>query len=163
MLSNGELSERLKEHDWKSCRRLKRLRGSNPRLSARSHSWRLRAPRHLCGGVAEWLNAAVSKTVYPPPRVRGFESPLLRQSIRRTGQTPGPFFSCAAPRSSAILGGIPRIVDGMWFSRPTPPCRCHIGIPLPPAMSASRQSDPRQLARIWVSGAPGMIDRKSVV
>ena len=30
----GELSERLKEHDWKSCRRQKRLRGSNPRLSA---------------------------------------------------------------------------------------------------------------------------------
>ena len=31
---NGELSEWPKEHDWKSCRRQNRLRGSNPRLSA---------------------------------------------------------------------------------------------------------------------------------
>src|SRR5436190_8769380 len=30
----GEMSERLKEHDWKSCRRLYRLEGSNPSLSA---------------------------------------------------------------------------------------------------------------------------------
>ena len=30
----GELSERPKEHDWKSCRRDKRLEGSNPSLSA---------------------------------------------------------------------------------------------------------------------------------
>ena len=27
---NGELSEWPKEHDWKSCRRQKRLQGSNP-------------------------------------------------------------------------------------------------------------------------------------
>ena len=33
---------------------------------------------HSNGGVAEWLNAAVSKTVYPVTRVRGFESLLLR-------------------------------------------------------------------------------------
>ena len=65
----GELSERLKEHDWKSCRRQKRLRGSNPRLSARFLPRRGSpgdAPRFTpSGGVAEWLNAAVSKTVYP--------------------------------------------------------------------------------------------------
>jgi hypothetical protein len=30
----GELSEWPKEHDWKSCRRHKRLEGSNPSLSA---------------------------------------------------------------------------------------------------------------------------------
>src|SRR5688572_26118177 len=30
------MSERLKEHDWKSCRRLYRLEGSNPSLSATS-------------------------------------------------------------------------------------------------------------------------------
>ena len=30
----GEMSEWLKEHDWKSCRRLYRLVGSNPTLSA---------------------------------------------------------------------------------------------------------------------------------
>ncbi len=30
----GELSEWLKEHDWKSCIREKRIPGSNPGLSA---------------------------------------------------------------------------------------------------------------------------------
>ena len=40
----GELSEWPKEHDWKSCIRLKRILGSNPRLSARMVQWRLRAP-----------------------------------------------------------------------------------------------------------------------
>ena len=30
----GELSEWLKEHDWKSCIRRKRIPGSNPGLSA---------------------------------------------------------------------------------------------------------------------------------
>ena len=56
-----------KEHDWKSCMRLKRIRGSNPRLSARAFTRRpiYRAPRSPYGGVAEWLNAAVSKTVWP--------------------------------------------------------------------------------------------------
>ena len=62
----GELSEWPKEHDWKSCIRLKRILGSNPRLSASKSSGvplgRRFSPH---GGVAEWLNAAVSKTVYP--------------------------------------------------------------------------------------------------
>src|SRR5574337_1350810 len=31
----GEVSERSKEHDWKSCIRPKRIAGSNPALSAR--------------------------------------------------------------------------------------------------------------------------------
>ena len=31
---HGEVSERLKEHDWKSCVRLSRTQGSNPCLSA---------------------------------------------------------------------------------------------------------------------------------
>ena len=31
---HGEVSERLKEHDWKSCVRLYRTQGSNPCLSA---------------------------------------------------------------------------------------------------------------------------------
>ncbi len=35
MLTKGEMSERLKEHDWKSCERAKtRSEGSNPSLSA---------------------------------------------------------------------------------------------------------------------------------
>ena len=62
----GELSEWPKEHDWKSCIRLKRILGSNPRLSASKSSGvplgRRFSPH---GGVAERLNAAVSKTVYP--------------------------------------------------------------------------------------------------
>ena len=33
-ITYGELSEWPKEHDWKSCIRLKRILGSNPRLSA---------------------------------------------------------------------------------------------------------------------------------
>ncbi len=41
-----------------------------------------RAPKPLFlrtfGEVAEWLNAAVSKTVVPCSRYRGFESPSLR-------------------------------------------------------------------------------------
>lgn len=64
---NGELSEWPKEHDWKSCRRQKRLQGSNPDSPPVNSKAGLRAcfvftPR---GGVAEWLNAAVSKTVWP--------------------------------------------------------------------------------------------------
>ena len=34
--SSGELSEWLKEHDWKSCNGLKPFGGSNPPLSAKS-------------------------------------------------------------------------------------------------------------------------------
>ncbi len=34
----GEMSERLKEHDWKSCKRDERFEGSNPSLSASSRA-----------------------------------------------------------------------------------------------------------------------------
>ena len=69
----------LKEHDWKSCIRQKRIWGSNPHLSASDFSkapvWALSfSPAPLVadtyfGRVAERLNAAVSKTVLPVTRV----------------------------------------------------------------------------------------------
>ena len=34
MAGKGEMSEWFKEHAWKVCIRQKRIRGSNPRLSA---------------------------------------------------------------------------------------------------------------------------------
>lgn len=34
--SLGEMLEWLKRHAWKACMRQKRIRGSNPRLSART-------------------------------------------------------------------------------------------------------------------------------
>ena len=34
---NAEMSEWFKEHDWKSCVRLKRTGGSNPLLCARKY------------------------------------------------------------------------------------------------------------------------------
>ena len=48
--------------------------------------------RHTSGEVAEWSNAAVSKTVDPGNRVRGFESPPLRKI--KTGSF-GPVFLCS--------------------------------------------------------------------
>ena len=100
---SGELSEWLKEHDWKSCIRRKRILGSNPRLSARIFDGVREDAVSPCGGVAEWLNAAVSKTVYPPMRVRGFESLPLRQNVRtylRTSASLGCVafgLSCGSP------------------------------------------------------------------
>ena len=50
--------------------RQKRIWGSNPHLSARLFHLRVIIYAHTpCGGVAEWLNAAVSKTVSPVTRV----------------------------------------------------------------------------------------------
>ena len=86
-----------KEHDWKSCRRRKRLRGSNPRLSARNSRGvpRYGAPRCHHGEVAEWLNAAVSKTVWPF-QVTGVRIP------------PSPPAECEPPEMGAFLVcGIP--------------------------------------------------------
>ena len=90
-----------KEHDWKSCIPQKGIQGSNPCLSATNPTPPNRAAffvaslrelfripvgssregvRHLLycalasGGVAEWSNAAVSKTVIPL-RVSGVQIP----------------------------------------------------------------------------------------
>ena len=108
-----------KEHDWKSCMRQKRIRGSNPRLSARIiqrvrqrgepvqglhperdsnlFSYRrgvrgIEFARTPCGGVAEWLNAAVSKTVLPVIRVTRVRIPPPPPEIGK-GPVIGAFFA----------------------------------------------------------------------
>ena len=87
-IENGELAERSKAHDWKSCIRQKpylgfkslALRHSdfNYNRASMLRGTRCRPPR---GGVAERLNAAVSKTVrrvIPVSRVRIPPPPPLR-------------------------------------------------------------------------------------
>ncbi len=87
-IENGELAERSKAHDWKSCIRQKpylgfkslALRHSdfNYNRASMLRGTRCRPPR---GGVAERLNAAVSKTVrrvIPVSRVRIPPPPPLK-------------------------------------------------------------------------------------
>ena len=73
----GELSEWLKEHDWKSCIRLKRIPGSNPGLSAITSGGRIPARRCAREG---WQSGRMrrSRKPFTPLGVRGFESLLLR-------------------------------------------------------------------------------------
>ena len=87
-----------KEHDWKSCMPQKGIWGSNPHLSARLIP---RAPLRAhrpCGGVAEWLNAAVSKTVspvLPVTRVRIPPPPPFSVPIYSRIQAPFSLFTLA--------------------------------------------------------------------
>lgn len=106
----------LKEHDWKSCIRHKRIWGSNPHLSAsiflaERHGYKRESARGetlarafscnrpLCsayqctgpdilGRVAERLNAAVSKTVLPVLLVTRVQIPPLPPSIIRVLRDP---------------------------------------------------------------------------
>ena len=73
----GELSEWLKEHDWKSCIRLKRIPGSNPGLSAITSGGRI--PVRRCAREG-WQSGRMrrSRKPFTPLGVRGFESLLLR-------------------------------------------------------------------------------------
>ena len=133
----GELSEWPKEHDWKSCIRLKRILGSNPRLSARLFRGVLsRAPRHPYGGVAEWLNAAVSKTVYPfeGTRVRTPPPPPL---VRPTPSHGGLFMCVGGARDSnrKVHRGISTRIRTNISLIPTQYVRIRVGMP----RSATRQ------------------------
>ena len=124
----GELSEWPKEHDWKSCRRRNRLRGSNPRLSASElpggavAQWRPRRFHPIRGGVAEWLNAAVSKTVYPVSpgtRVRIPPPPPVESRTRRLCRR-RVLLVCG--RGARSEGG--RRGDGRMLERPSWENRC---------------------------------------
>ncbi len=64
-------------------------------VSRETSELRRGVPCTLCGGVAEWLNAAVSKTVSPA-------TPVTRVRI----PPPPPFESYANPRSGRLLGGV---------------------------------------------------------
>ena len=109
-----------KEHDWKSCIRQKRIWGSNPHLSARfenrcgcarirscaapfserrrcaahGQSPANRAGRTPCGGVAERLNAAVSKTVSPVTPVTRVRIPAPPPVSIRSPEGALGAFSC---------------------------------------------------------------------
>ena len=126
---SGELSERPKEHDWKSCRRQKRLRGSNPRLSAsrsRGAGLGLRSSAAFtpCGGVAEWTIAAVSKTVYPV-------SPGTRVRI-----PPPPPVRADAPKGAfLVLGGGGGIRTRRARNAPPERPTAWLSVPLKPRLS----------------------------
>ena len=102
----------LKEHDWKSCIRQKRIWGSNPHLSASDFSkapvWALSfSPAPLVadtylGRVAERLNAAVSKTVLPVIPGNEGSNPSPSASVLRSAFG-GPF---SYRQSSCISGSI---------------------------------------------------------
>lgn len=97
----GELSEWLKEHDWKSCIREKRIPGSNPGLSAifepvararvpsRSCLWHMlvstgRGGRAAeCGGLENRLPSfeGTGVQIPPSPPVFSFKIPLLPAEI----------------------------------------------------------------------------------
>ena len=93
-------------HDWKSCIRHKRIWGSNPHLSARYIRGSLfgcrcyttgKVGRTPSGGVAEWLNAAVSKTVSPVSRVTRVRIPPPPPVKLKPG--PPGLFCCPRNRS----------------------------------------------------------------
>ena len=101
----------LKERDWKSRGRgyLPRgfeslpLRHFPPPEGAADSAAPSRALDEPRGEVAERLNAAVSKTVSPANRARGFESPPLRHPARRRCRScPRPANRDAPPAVSRV-------------------------------------------------------------
>ena len=53
---NGELSERLKEHDWKSCKRVMTcFKGSNPLLSVKVNGPLVKWLRHRPFTAVTWV------------------------------------------------------------------------------------------------------------